>query len=173
MKHCFLPLVILFLLASVLLVGCRGTVTFNEKADERDKAVDFFKGAYPIAKEIREVCNDWNDFLKKGVGYRDNPIQTINICRECRSRLEKLQDDLSRLYALPQLRQLKSDIALSISTGISAFSLGEQCATKPEFESCNQADEKILELNRLIMFLTDEWDDGLAQYNIKPSEILQ
>lgn len=153
-------------------MSCSGTITIDKKVTEREEAVDFYKGAYPISKEIRDVSDDWNSFLQRGADYKANPIEHISMCRELRSRLEGLQNDLSKVYAPVPLRQLKNNIALCITTGIEAFSLGEQCATYPEFETCNKADEKILELNRLLMIVADEWDDGLAHYNIRASEFL-
>lgn len=173
MKQLSVPILLILVMISGLLAACTGTVATDKEAAERDKAVAFYKGAHPIAEEIADSSDDWNDFMEYDEKYGASPYQFINTCQELQSRLSALQYDLSMLYAPEPLRQLKSDMALSISTGIEAFSLGEQCATVPEFDSCNQADNKLLELTRLMMLLADEWDDGLAYYDIKASEILQ
>lgn len=162
MKERYLILILAILVLAPSIVGCGNP--------ERDEATAFYKGAYPIAKEIRDISNEWNDFLKTEAS--GNPILVINACQKYRTRLESLQRDLSHLYAPAPIRQLKNNLALAISTGIEAFLLGESCAREPEFASCNKADQKILELNRLIMVLADEWDDGLSHYKIKPSEII-
>ncbi|MFC1907656.1 hypothetical protein ACFLW8_06185 [Chloroflexota bacterium] len=161
MKKYLIPILAVLILGSSI-VGCGNS--------ERDEAVAFYKGAYPIAKEIRDISDEWNAFLK--TESRANPLIVISVCQKYRARLELLQQDLSYLYAPAPIRQLKNNLALAISTEIEAFLLGESCARVPEFASCNKADEKILELNRLIMVLADEWADGLSHYRIKPSEIL-
>jgi len=152
-------------------VGCGRGETINETATERDKAVAFYKGAYPIAQEIHGVAGDWNVFLNAVErGASDDEI--ISMCSECQSRLEALQHDLSLLYAPQHLRELKENIALCLTTGIEGFVLEQQCIIRDNIDYCIQGDEKLLELNRLLMVVADQWDDGLAHYNIKPSEIL-
>ena len=37
---------------------------------------------------------------------------------------------------------------------------------------CDQADSKLEEMNKLIELVADEWDDGMAHYNLKPSEVV-
>lgn len=37
---------------------------------------------------------------------------------------------------------------------------------------CAKADSRVMEKNRLIELVADEWDDGIAHFGLKPSEIL-
>ena len=37
---------------------------------------------------------------------------------------------------------------------------------------CDKADSRVMEMNRLIELVADEWDDGIAHFGLKPSEIL-
>lgn len=170
MRRYLIPISVLLGLVLGLLVSCSGTANINETT-ERDKAVTFVKGAYPIAEELRAVADDWNAFLYE-MGNIASDDEVVDMCRQCQSRLEALQSDLSELYALPSLVELKDDMALCISTGIEAFGLGQECAITHSFDCCRQADEKLGEFYRLIRLVEDEYDDGLAHYDIKPSEIL-
>lgn len=76
------------------------------------------------------------------------------------------------LYAPLPLRQLKDDIASAMNLGIEAFSLYQLYAVTNDMSYSQDADQKLLECNRLMIRIADEWDDGLAHYKIKPSEIL-
>ena len=153
------------------IVGCGGVIDSNEMVTERDKAVTFFKGAYPIKTEIQAISNGWNGFLQSDATYASNPEEVINKSQEYRFRLEALQYDLSMLDAPPPLRQLKDDLALSVSTGVETFMLGELCARNLLKDYCYRASYKLQELRSLIVIVADEWDDGLANYDIESSEI--
>ena len=37
---------------------------------------------------------------------------------------------------------------------------------------CDKADSRVMEMNRLIELVADEWDGGIAHFGLKPSEIL-
>ena len=76
------------------------------------------------------------------------------------------------LYAPPPLTQLKDDIAKAVNLQIEAFALYQLYAATNDMSYSLDADQKLLECNRLMMRIADEWDDGLAHYKIKPSEIL-
>ena len=171
MRRYLIPISVLLVLVLGLLVSCSGAANINETTTERDKAVTFFKGAYPVAEELRAVADDWNAFLYE-MGSIASDDEVADMCRECQSRLEALQSDLSMLYAILPLSELKDDIALCISTGIEAFRLAQECAITHSFDCCHQADEKLREFYSLIRLVEDGYDDGLAHYDIKPSEIL-
>jgi len=166
MKWPLMPISLLLPLILGLVLGCDGTAT------ERDEAVAFYEGAYPIGQEIRDVADDWNVFLN-AVDGGANDEEIIIMCNECQTRLEALQYDLSLLYAPPPLRELKDNVALCLTTGIEGFMLEQQCIVEGDINYCIQGDEKLLELNRLLMVIADEWDDGLAHYEIEASEVLQ
>jgi hypothetical protein len=160
-----MPIAILLLLIPGLVLGCDG------EAIERDEAIVFYEGAYPIGQEIRDVADDWNIFLNAVEGGASDE-DIIVMCNECQSRLEVLQDDLSLLYAPSPLRELKNNLTLCLTTGIEGFILEQQCILEGDIDYCIQGDEKLLELNSLLMVVADEWDDGIAHYEIEASEVL-
>lgn len=162
MKRYLIPIIIILALASGLMSGCGDP--------ERDKAVSFYKGVYPIAKEIRQVADDWNSFLVQFPNVTNQEI--LKKSQEYTMRLEALPKDLSMLYAPLPLRQLKDNLASAINLGIEAFSLNQQYVISDDMSYVRQADQKLMELTRLMMRIADEWDDGLAHYKIRPTEIL-
>lgn len=165
MKRYLIPILLAMLvLTSPLLTGCGDP--------DRDKAVVFYQGAYPITKEIEQVGDDWNTFLQQFSKRKVANQEILSKSQEYATRLEALPKGLSMLYAPPPLRQLKDDIASAINLGIEAFALYKIGAETYNINYFQEADEKILEFNRLMMGIADEWDDGLAHYKIKPSEIL-
>ncbi|MFC1995751.1 hypothetical protein ACFLVM_02635 [Chloroflexota bacterium] len=173
MKRYLILIITILILISGLIVGCGGSVTTDETVTERDEAVAFFTGAFPIITEIQAVSDDWNDFLQLGTTYASNPKEVIKKCQENQSRLEPLQYDLSMLYAPPPLRQLKDDLALSLSTGVETFILGELCTRNLLEDYCYKASYKLRDLRMLIVTVADAWDNGLAHYNIKYAEVLR
>jgi len=150
-----------------MVVGCTKT------ASERDEAVAFYQGVYPISKEMKQVVDDWNIFLQQFSQRKVTNKEILKVSQEYASRLEVLYPDLSKLYAAPLLRQLKGDIASALNLGIEAFSLYQEYAVTNDMSYSRKADQKLLECNRLMVLIADEWDDGLAYYKIKPSEILR
>ena len=61
MKRCLiLVFVSALLLSSGLLTSCGTVTTTDDTTVERDKAVIFYKGAYPIGEERKQVINEWN-----------------------------------------------------------------------------------------------------------------
>ena len=172
MKRYLIPIIIVLVLASGLIVGCGETTTVDETKVERDKAITFYQGAYPIANEIKQVVDEWNLFLQE---FSQRKVDSEEILRKSQgyaTRLEALPKDLSMLYAPPPLRQLKDDIASSINLAIEGFSLYKELAETKDINYARQGDQKLMECNRLMMRVADEWDDGLAHYKVKPSEIL-
>lgn len=139
---------------------------------ERGQAVAFYQGAYPISKEMKQVADDWNVFLQEFSQRNVTNQEILQKSQEYATRLEALPQDLSMLYAPPPLRQLRDDMALALNLGIEAFSLYKVGAETYNISYFQEADEKILELNGVMMRIADEWDDGIAYYTIKPSEIL-
>ena len=172
MKRYLIPVVAILVVASGLAMGCRGAVPISETAIERDKAVAFYKGALPITKEIRQVVDDWNAFLQQFSERKVTNEEILRTVQEYVTRLEALPENLSAVYAPPPLRQLKDDIASAVNTGIEGFSLYQHYALTNDIGYSREADQKLMECNRLMMRIADEWDDGLTHYNIKPSEIL-
>ncbi len=171
MKRYLIPIIVILVLTSGI-VGCGATTTIDETKTERDKAVKFYQGAYLITSEIKQVVDEWDVFLQE---FSQRKVDSEEILRKSRgyaTRLEALPKDLSMLYAPPPLRQLKDDIASSINLGIEGFSLYQQLAETKDINYARQGDQKLMECNRLMMRAADEWDDGLAHYKIKPSEIL-
>lgn len=164
MKRYLIPILIILVLTSGLHVGCSNS--------ERDKAVVFYKGAYPIAKEIKQVVDEYNAFLQEFSQRKVANQEILRKSEEYATRLESLPKTLSMLYAPPPLRQLKDDLASAINLGIEGFSLSKLGAETYNINYFQKADEKLMEANRLMMRVADEWDDGLAHYKIKPSEIL-
>jgi len=164
MKRYLMILLAMLVLTSPLLTGCGDP--------DRDKAVAFYKGAYPITKEIRQVADDWNAFLQQFSKRNVTNQEILRKSQEYATRLETLPKDLSMLYAPPPLRQLKDDIASSINLGIEGFSLYQQFGATNDMNYAREADKKLMESTRLLMRCADEWDDGLAHYKIKPSDIL-
>ncbi len=161
----------IFILTVLLLTS--GFVNCSEASvpTERNEAIVFYKAAHPIGKEIRSNSDDWNSCYPTA----SSPVVLINCAEECEARLRAIQDDLSPLYAPPPLIQLKSDLALAISTGIEAFVSGQRCLDPYESNYsyyCDKADSMIMEMNRLIELVADEWDDGIAHFGLEPSEIL-
>ena len=139
---------------------------------ERDKAVKFYQGAYPIGQEIKQVGDDFNTFLQQFSQQKVTNQEIVGIIQESTERLEALSTDLSVLYAPPPLRQLKDDIAKAINLGIKAFSSYKIGAETYNISYFQKGDEEALEVERLMMHTAKEWDDGLAHYKIKPSEVL-
>ncbi len=164
MKRHIIPIIVILVLTLGLHVGCSNA--------ERDKAVAFYKGAYPITKEIKQVVNDNNALLQEFSQRKVTNQEILRKTKEYTTRLEALPKDLSMLYAPPPLRRVKDDIASAINLGIQGFGLLQQYVVTNDMSYANQADEKLMEANRLMMRVADEWDDGLAHYKIKPSEIL-
>jgi hypothetical protein len=167
-QYLMLILVATLVLTSGLAAGCD-----KESSAEREQAVTFFQGAYPVSKGISEVADDWTAFNQHGTTYGATPQEISDMAQECASRLQGFYDDLSMLYAPTPLRQLKDDLADLLTSGIEAYTLVQQCAATGDFSICNQADSKLLNLNKLINHAADEWDDGLAYYHIKASEIVR
>lgn len=159
-----LILMVVLLLSLVLPTGCGDS--------ERDEAVAFYKGAYPIAKEMRQVVDDWNTLLQQFSQRKITNEEILRKSQEYATRLEALPKDLSMLYAPSPLRQLKDDLASAINLGIEGFSIYQQYALTNDLNYSIKADQKLMECNRLMMRIADEWDDGLAHYKIKPSHIL-
>ena len=91
---------------------------------------------------------------------------------KCSTRLEAFPLKLSLLYAPPPLRQMKDDLASAINLGIDGFSQYPMYVQTNDMKYANQGDQKLMECNRIMMHIADEWDDGLAKYKIKPSEII-
>ncbi|MBA7693940.1 hypothetical protein ES703_102540 [subsurface metagenome] len=165
MKQYLMPiLAAILVLILVPLIGCGES--------ERDKAVTFYQGAYPIGKEMKQVGDDWNTFLNQFSQRKVTNQEILERSQEYATRLEALPQDLSMLYAPPPLRQLKDDMASALNLGIEAFTLYRIGAETYSINYSQEADGKILEFNRLMMRIADEWDDGLAHYKIKPSGIL-
>ena len=160
-------LIAVLVLTSGVLAGCG-----QKSSPERNDAVAFFRGAYPITKEIHEVTENWNAFLERGSRYGVTGPEILKICQESEARLQPLYPDLSMLYAPPPLRQLKDDIALALNTGIEAYALGREWALTNDRSYALKCDTKLMECNRILVRIADEWDDGVAYYKIKPSEIL-
>jgi len=152
------------MLTLVPLVGCGES--------ERDKAAAFYKEAYSIGSEIRQATNDWNAFLQRFSQGNVTNQEILKKSQEHTARFEALAQDLSMLYAPLPLRQLKDDMASALNFGIGAFTLYKLGAETYSISCFLEADQKLLECNRLMMRVADEWDDGLAHYKIKPSEIL-
>jgi protoheme ferro-lyase len=164
MKRYQILILMVILVTISFFVGC-GT-------SERDRAVVFYKEAYPIAKEIKQVVDDNNALLQEFSQRKVTNQEILRKTQEYTTRLEALPKALSMLYAPPPLRQVKDDIASAINMGIQGFGLLQQYVVTNDMSYANQADEKLMEANRLMMRVADEWDDGLAHYKIKPSEIL-
>lgn len=164
MKRYLMILLAMLVLTSPLFTGCGDP--------DRDKAVAFYQGAYPITKEIKQVVDDWNAFLQEFSRRNVTNQEILKKSQEYTMRLETLPKDLSMIYAPPPLRQLKDNIASAINLEIEAFSLNQQYVVTNDMSYAGQADQKLMECNRLMMRIADEWDDGLAHYKIKPSEIL-
>ena len=164
MKRYLVSILTVLVLASLVMSGCGNP--------ERDKAVAFYQGAYPICKEIKQVVDDANAFLHELSERQVTNQEILKKSQEYTTRLELLPQDLSMLYAPPALRQLKDNIASAINLGIQAFSLFQQYAVTNDLTYAREGDQKLMECNRLMMRIADEWDDGLAHYKIKPSEIL-
>jgi hypothetical protein len=63
----------------------------------------------------------------------------------------------------------------AFNTGIEVFVSGQRCLDTYESNYsyyCDKADSRVIEMNRLIELVADEWDDGIAHFGLKPSEIL-
>lgn len=165
-KRCLIVIsVAIFSLTSLPLVGCGNS--------ERDKAVTFYQGAYPISKEIKQITDDWNAFLQQFSNRKVSNQEILAKVQGYVTRLEVLPKNLSMLYAPEPLRQLKDDIASAINSGIDGFNLYQQYAVANDMNYAREADSKLMESNKLMMRAADEWDDGLAHYKIKPSEIIR
>ena len=165
-KRCLIAtLVAILSLTSVLIAGCGNA--------ERDKAVTFYRGAYPISKEIRQITDDWNAFLQQFSKRKVTNQEILGRVQGYVARLEILPKNLSMLYAPTPLRQLKDDIASAINSGIDGFNLYQQYAVTNDMNYAREADSKLMESSKLLMRAADEWDDGLAHYKIKPSEIIR
>jgi len=162
--YIILILTAILVMTSVSLLGCGES--------ERDKAVAFYRGAYPIAREIKQVVDEYNAFLQEFSQRKVANQEILRKSQEYATRLETLPQKLSMLYA-PPLRQLKDDLASAINLGIEGFSLSKLGAETYNINYFQKADEKLLEANSLMMRVADEWDDGLSHYDIKPSEIVR
>ncbi len=164
MKRHLILILVMLVLASGVVTGCGES--------ERSEAVTFYKGAYPIAKEIKQVVDEYNVFLQEFSHRKVANQEILGKSQEYATRLATLPKKLSMLYAPPPLRQLKDDLASAINLGIEGFSLSKLGAETYDINYFQKADEKLMEANRLMMLVADEWDDGLAHYKIIPSEIL-
>lgn len=163
-RYLILILIATLFLNSMLLVGCGES--------EEDKAVTFYQGAYPIVNELKQVGYEWNMFLQEFSQRKVTNQEILQKIQKYATRLEALPQDLSMLYAPPPLRQLKDHMAEAINLGIEAFSLYKLGGETYSISCFLEADQKLLEYNWLMMRIADEWDYGLAYYEIKPSEIL-
>lgn len=173
MKRCVVSiLIVIVVLTSGALAGCGQESSPQCSSSERSEAVAFFRGAYPITKEIHEVVEDWNAFYEEGSQQGVVGQEILKICQESEARLQSLYPDLSMLYAPPPLRQLKDDIALALNTAIEGYALGREYALTNDRSYALKFDTKLNETNRILVRIADEWDDGVAYYKIKPSEIL-
>lgn len=141
-------LIVILAIVSVSLTGCGES--------ERDKAVTFYKGAYPIASEIKQVVDDWNDLLNQFSQRKVTNQEILSKSQEYATRLETLPKDLSMLYAPTPLRQLKDDMASAINLGIEGFSIYQQYAVTNDIAYSMKADQRLMECNRLLMQIADE-----------------
>ena len=155
-----------------LLSACRGTISVGEPDTEREKAIAFYKDTYSIAKDIADTSVELNDFMRRSEVTGVDTEKGVQMFRGYIALFENDLRKLSELYAPPPLRQMRDTLAESLSTGIMAFTLGEMCMDSPTYDTCLGSDDKMLELNGLMMTSADEWDDGIAHYNIKSHELI-
>lgn len=89
------------------------------------------------------------------------------------TRLRALSNKVAVLYAPLDLRELKDKTFSAINIGIESFASAQEYALT-RYESYRlKAESTQLEFNRLLSLAADEWDDGLARYKIKVSEIVK
>ena len=139
---------------------------------ERDKAVTFYQGAYTISREMKQVDDDWKALLQESSKRKVSNQEIISKSQEYTIRFEALSKDLSMLYAPPPLRQIKDDMASAINLRIECFGLYQQYVITNDMRYSIKEDLKLMECNRLLMHIADEWNDGLTYYKIKISVIL-
>jgi len=154
------------------IIACGGGDGGTDKV-ERKSAVEFYQDLYPIHVKLVAVVDEFNSLLNKASSQYISDSEILNVCQRSISSLESIARDLSNAYAPTSLRQLKDDTASAINLGIEAFNLLHTYVIKEDEKFRHDADSKLLECNKYLMHAADEWDDGLANYDIKSSEILQ
>lgn len=137
---------------------------------DRDRAVEFYKGADYIFEDISEVRDNWNGFLLS-MDYTTTLTDISLMAWACQITLQTEYDYLLTLYAPQPLSGLKNAMSGCISTGIDAFRLTRECLETPNVDCPIDSDQKMAEFNASILQVADEWLDGLNYYNIKLSEI--
>ena len=164
MMRYLIPILVMSVLASALIVGCPNP--------ERDEALKFYRGLYPIVEEIEAMTDEWTSWAAKAsqVEYEQNIFRKSH---QYEVKLVALYKDLSMLYAPPRLRQLKDYTGSAINKATEAFRLSQMYVSTGNTRYWNEANSALLEFNRLMSLVADEWDDGLAHYKIKSSEIMQ
>ena len=144
------------------LVGCSGT------SAERNEAVAFYKAAYPVIMGIADHASDWDVALVPTT----SPSEIVDLAYRSDSAFHGYLRILSNTYAPPPLQQLKDNMVVILNTGIELFTFAEDCVSIGSLYYCDQADSKVREVNRYLMRAADKWDDGIAHYDIKPSEFV-
>jgi len=165
MKRYLMPILAMLVLASALLVCCSAN-------GERDAAVVFYQELYPITLEMRQIVDEWNawNLTASQLEYEQ---KLFDKSKYYEGKLSVLSARVIVLYAPKELRHLKDLTVTALNKGIGSLRLAQEYALTGDESHRLQADSAQLEYNRLVGLAADEYDDGLARYKIKPSEIVK
>lgn len=164
-------LLIEFTLIALLVGGCRGTL--KATSTEREQAVKFYGELYPISKALRVTMDEWNRW-NTGATQREYQRDLYRKSKYYETSLRELSNRAVALYAPPALRSFKDLTVSAINKGIESFSYAQEYALSPYNENYRlRAEASQLEFNLLLGRAADEYDDGIARYEIKPSEIIR
>jgi len=166
MKRYLTSILVVLILASGLAVGC-GTKT---SPSERDKAVTFYRELYPICNELNQDVNEWNSWLTQAsaLEYAQN---LFSKSKYYGTHLQMLYGEVAALNPPPGLQDLKDKTLAAMSKGIETYAMAQEYALNKQQSYGLKVESLHLEFNKLMSLAADEWDNGLAHYNINPQEI--
>jgi len=150
------------------MVGC-ATSAFPS---ERDQAVTFYRGLYPIYMEFFDTIDKWHTWTS-GASPQEYTLNLYIVAGYSKDKLETLSDQVIILYAPPQLREVKDTIISAMEKLIEYFSLVQEYAQTGQNSYRLQAEVAWAEYSKLLGTAKDAWESGLARYNIQRSEIIK
>jgi hypothetical protein len=82
-----------------------------------------------------------------------------------------LYGEVAALNPPPGLQDLKDKTLAAMSKGIETYAMAQEYALNKQQSYGLKVESLHLEFNKLMSLAADEWDNGLAHYNINPQEI--
>ena len=167
-KRYIIPIIVVFALASGIVLGC----STSALPSERDQAITFYRGIYPIYMEFFNTIDKWNTW-KSGASPQEYTRNLYNVAGYSQDKLETLSNQVEILYAPPQLSKVKDTIVSAMNKLIEYFILVQEYAHTGQNSYRIQAEVTWMEYSKLLGTAKDAWEDGIARYNIQQSEIIK